>query len=711
MKAGISFLNSKIARRFCLFFILGAFIPTLVLMVLSYYKVATQLEEQGYQRLKRDTKSYSIALYDRLKRVENDLFNVGRVFVFNKLATSKSTIEDFTLIYRQPQLNDFSDHSHQFRAIAVFDGTTQLTPILGKIDLESVSPWLTPERTSPQKPFLFSVRASAHEHKIFIGVNLNPPGKTSLIIVGEIEPTFLWGVGPSPILPPMTELSVYDKKGEKIVASSNATPDKYGNLSGRKNTRNQKVFQYELNGNIYFASIANLFLEAHFQKTGWVVILSQTKSDIMSSMDSFKKSFPFIILFFLLLILYLSLFFIRKGLEPLEKLQEGTKRIGAQDFGALVDIKSKDEFEDLGNSFNMMAGRLDKQFTTLTVLAEIDRAILSLVDRSEIISTTLLSIKKFFQCDITLFAKNSVAAKDHVKVYFMTGQRMKDARIEYFSLGQGEREQLFHDSQHAMLDTPDKWPHFLQMVDKPSVSKYLCLPLSVGGKIHRVLLLGWQNSVELTEEDIGRVRKIADQLAIALSNANLLLDMKTLAMGTIEALARTVDAKSKWTSGHSERVAILSGQIAQVMGLPIDDVESLARGGLLHDIGKIGIPVSILDKPEELTSEEFKEIQNHPEIGAKILEPIEVYQDIVPLVRHHHEKFDGSGYPDGLKGDEIDIRARIMAVADVWDAVVSDRPYREGWIHEKAKNLIIEGSGTHFDPRVVEAFLSVVSDR
>jgi HD-GYP domain-containing protein (c-di-GMP phosphodiesterase class II) len=111
-----------------------------------------------------------------------------------------------------------------------------------------------------------------------------------------------------------------------------------------------------------------------------------------------------------------------------------------------------------------------------------------------------------------------------------------------------------------------------------------------------------------------------------------------------------------------------------------------------------------------LTDEEYAEIKNHPAIGNKILEPIKAYHKILPLVLQHHEKFDGSGYPAGLKGEEIDIKARILAVADVWDALVSDRPYREGWVQDRARKVIVEGAGSHFDPRVVEAFLVVMAE-
>jgi HD-GYP domain-containing protein (c-di-GMP phosphodiesterase class II) len=135
----------------------------------------------------------------------------------------------------------------------------------------------------------------------------------------------------------------------------------------------------------------------------------------------------------------------------------------------------------------------------------------------------------------------------------------------------------------------------------------------------------------------------------------------------------------------------------------------LHRGGLLHDLGKIGIPPEILDKAGKLTDEEYQLMREHVRIGARILEPIEAYAGIIPVVLHHHEYYDGSGYPDKLSGEDIDLGARIFTVADHYDALISDRPYREGLPRETVIGFIKEDSGTKFDPKVVEAFLEVMA--
>jgi len=699
MELGTSFLKSKLARRFVTLFILCAFIPTVALIVLSYRQVVRQLEEQSFIRLKREVKAYSLSLYDRMIRIDNELQSIGRLI--------SPYQQDFTLLHQQ-----FGDATAEiFPGVGLYEKNSTMRSILGSFDADSINMPLPEDTINSSKPFIYTFSKDGESTRFYFGTNILRPGVVPFSVIAEVNSEYLWGIGPSPLLPPMTELSVYDKSGTNILTSENGPTGNYGDLDKTLRPEGSlHVFQFEKNGETYHAGISNLFFESRFQKVDWTIVLSTARRDIMSSMDNFKNTFPFIILLFLLLIIYLSVLFIRKGLDPLEQLKQATKRIARKDFSKPVHIESNDEFEELGNSFNTMAAKLDNQFNALTVLGEIDRAILSSLDRKNIISTTLQRLKTFFRCEIAVYAKIAESSEEHVKVYTMVGRRMSDPEARHYPITRVERERLFNTEEQFVLISTDDLHTFLNEIAENRKINFIGLPLSVDNKMTRVLLLGRSDSYVYNEDELAQARKIANQLAIGIANSKLLEDLEKLAKGTIEALARTVDAKSKWTSGHSERVSALSGKIGRIMNLPEKLIETLVRGGLLHDIGKIGIPISILDKPSKLTDKEYAEIKYHPTIGAKILEPIEAYQDILPLVKQHHEKFDGTGYPAGLKGEEIDIRARIMAVADVWDAVVSDRPYRDGWIAEKARNLIIDGKGTHFDPDVINAFLTVIAE-
>jgi putative nucleotidyltransferase with HDIG domain len=184
--------------------------------------------------------------------------------------------------------------------------------------------------------------------------------------------------------------------------------------------------------------------------------------------------------------------------------------------------------------------------------------------------------------------------------------------------------------------------------------------------------------------------------------------LNELNWGALHALARSVDAKSRWTAGHSSRVTQMALKIGRVMGLTPEELDTLKRAGLVHDIGKIGIPNEIINKSGKLTDEEYSIMKEHPAKGGRILQPIKAYEEIIPMVTGHHEWYNGKGYPDGLKGEEICLGGRILALADVYDALIYDRPYRKGLPLEKVIAIIEEGNGTQYDPKVVAAFLKVI---
>ena len=176
-------------------------------------------------------------------------------------------------------------------------------------------------------------------------------------------------------------------------------------------------------------------------------------------------------------------------------------------------------------------------------------------------------------------------------------------------------------------------------------------------------------------------------------------------------LANALEAKDVYTRGHSERVGASSRRLARAFGLAPADVEIVARAGLLHDIGKIGIPETILRKTGPLTADEWMLMRRHPVIGAQIVAPFEFFTVGATMIRHHHERVDGTGYPDGLAGDAIPIGARIVAVADVYDALTSDRPYRAAMSHDTAAATMRAQAGCGLDARIVAAFLDLGSGR
>jgi len=239
----------------------------------------------------------------------------------------------------------------------------------------------------------------------------------------------------------------------------------------------------------------------------------------------------------------------------------------------------------------------------------------------------------------------------------------------------------------------------------------ICVPLRVKEKTIGVLSVSDKKSGEhFDQSDLDMLATLASQISIALYNAQLYEDLEASYLSAVRALANSIDAKDAYTRGHSERVARYSMEIGRVMGLTPLEIKNLHIGALLHDIGKIGISESIINKESRLTDEEYQEIKTHPARGASIIEPAKFLREKVPLIKFHHERFDGKGYPDGLKGENIPLMARIICAADSFDAMTSKRAYRDVMPLEEARNELLRCSGSQFDPRIVSAFLEVLAD-
>lgn len=243
---------------------------------------------------------------------------------------------------------------------------------------------------------------------------------------------------------------------------------------------------------------------------------------------------------------------------------------------------------------------------------------------------------------------------------------------------------------------------------------YFAMPLMSKGHVNGVLEVFHRTPLEPDEEWLDFLEALANQVAIAIDNANLFDDLQNsrdqLFMAydtTIEGWSRALDYRDKETEGHSQRVTEMTVRIARAMGMGKEEVVHIRRGALLHDIGKLGVPDHILFKPGRLTEEEWEKMKRHPEIAYELLSPIEFLKPALDIPYCHHEKWDGTGYPRGLRGEEIPLSARIFALVDVWDALCLDRPYRSAWPRDKVLEYVIEMSGKHFDPEVVETFLKM----
>jgi len=237
----------------------------------------------------------------------------------------------------------------------------------------------------------------------------------------------------------------------------------------------------------------------------------------------------------------------------------------------------------------------------------------------------------------------------------------------------------------------------------------LAQPLLRDGKPVGILLAGGKGGrdPDISSYDLQLFEAAAGYIVAFLQNASLYDEQRQLFMGTVRALTATIDAKDRYTRGHSERVAHLAQRLAVSLGMPLETADRYRLAGVVHDVGKIGVPEAVICKQGRLTDEEFASIKKHPEIGYHILRDLVPLRDVLPGVLHHHERYDGKGYPHGLKGEEIPLIARVLAVADTFDAMSSTRSYRPALPRERVLAEFEKCSGTQFDPQVAKAMLMI----
>jgi putative nucleotidyltransferase with HDIG domain len=297
------------------------------------------------------------------------------------------------------------------------------------------------------------------------------------------------------------------------------------------------------------------------------------------------------------------------------------------------------------------------------------------------------------------------------------GFQTRDSEQTKLRLGQGfagraalERR-VFHvvSAKEALQE-----PRFLSMWNREGLSDYYCVPLIAKGEIKGVLEVFRRASHSPDPEWLDFLETLAGQAAIAIDNSQLFenlqhanLDLAVAYDANIEGWSRALDLRDKETEGHTQRVTELAVDLAKAIGLRDEELVHIRRGALLHDIGKMGVPDSILLKAGSLTKEERIIIERHPQQAYDLLAPIAYLRNSVDVPYCHHEKWDGTGYPRGLKAEQIPLAARIFAIVDVYDALISDRPYRQAWTKEKTLELIREQRGKHFDPRVADIFLEL----
>ena len=358
-----------------------------------------------------------------------------------------------------------------------------------------------------------------------------------------------------------------------------------------------------------------------------------------------------------------------------------------------------------------------QRFEHLLALRIIDRAITSSPELSLVLDILLDQVILQLHVDAATVLLFSAHTRT-LNFACQRGFRTTALKGSHLLLGEGHAGRAAQEQRIIQIsDLNQQYGDFSRamLLDNEGFQAYFAVPLIAKGQVKGVLEIFHRSHLNPDREWLGFLDAIATQAAIAIDNARLFENLQTANVdltkaydATIEGWSRALDLRDKETEGHSQRVAEMTVRLAREMGMKDEELVHIQRGSLLHDIGKMGIPDSILLKPAALTDDEWKIICQHPLYAYQLLSPIAHLRPALDIPYCHHEKWDGSGYPRGLKGEQIPLAARIFAVVDVWDALRSERPYRKAWENEKILDYIADQSGSHFDPRVVEVFFRLL---
>lgn len=391
----------------------------------------------------------------------------------------------------------------------------------------------------------------------------------------------------------------------------------------------------------------------------------------------------------------------------------GQNLLNDPDIGAIV-----------GNYFDITEGkeareRIDRQIKQLSALRDIDNVIISSFDLKTNLSAVLSSVSAQLGVDASDVLIFNQAFHQLEYAYgrgFLTSERAgKQIRLGEGVTGLAALERrVVRISDLSEQASEGFGPEFIA---REKFISYICVPLIAKGELRGVLEIFQRSTINDDPEWFDFLNALAGQAAIALDNVNLFkvlqrsnVDLSLAYDATIEGWSRALDLRDKETEGHTQRVTKLTVELARVFGLGENELAQVRWGALLHDIGKMGVPDSILFKPGPLTDEEWIGMKKHPVTAYEMLKPIHYLQGALDIPYAHHERWDGSGYPRGLRGESIPIAARLFAVVDVYDALCSERPYRGSWGKTKTMDYLREEKGKLFDPKIVDVFLKMTDN-
>jgi HD-GYP domain-containing protein (c-di-GMP phosphodiesterase class II) len=347
---------------------------------------------------------------------------------------------------------------------------------------------------------------------------------------------------------------------------------------------------------------------------------------------------------------------------------------------------------------------LEKAVERLKKINEIGRILSSIIETQELMKIIIQTTADLLNAEkVTLHLKNS--HRPAVTIRYQRGGALEN--LLDFSLELNpEFKELFSEGRPVIISGPVS----PDSADPSKRGQKIGVPLKMKGIVIGAMILeNGQNLAIFTEEELELLTTLSNQAMVAIENAWLYESVKTNYFATIQSLVNALEASDRFTKGHSERVRLLSVELGRYIGLDFKEIELLEHAAILHDIGKIGIDNFILQKQGKLTAKEYSLIKTHPLIGDDILGPIETLEGVRKTIIQHHERYDGNGYPYGLRGDEISLKSKILSVVDTFDAMMTDRPYRKALSLQMIKEELRSNAGTQFDQYVVESFVEMLN--
>jgi HD-GYP domain-containing protein (c-di-GMP phosphodiesterase class II) len=377
----------------------------------------------------------------------------------------------------------------------------------------------------------------------------------------------------------------------------------------------------------------------------------------------------------------------------------------------IYDLRLEKPSSDAGGSeisLKTTWGKFDELLTSLLTIHEIGIVNAGQIKKEEFYQTVVESA-----CDLISSPRGSLMIHDPVadELRICASKNISKEVIESTRIkpGLGIAGRAFQTGETIFVTDPAQNNQYKDFIGKEEQKDpFIAIPLKLKEKPFGVLNLHLSREKEsFTDYDLKFLTLLAGETAITLENIKLYESLENFYLEMVQTLARVIDAKDSYTGDHAGRARQKARRLAEELRMPAQMLRYVEYAALLHDIGKIGIDGAILSKPGKLTNEEYEEIKKHPAIGYQILSPIHFLGPVSQMVLYHQEWYNGMGYPEGLKGEEIPLGARIVATIDAWDAMRSDRPYRKALAVEISEDQLIKGSGKQFDPDVVAAFLKL----